>query len=59
MGIRTAFDPLCTTGNQRGLLLTFTIDTTKNTANISDNTFIIPFTAGTYTSLSGVNVDIS
>lgn len=59
MGIRTAFDPLGTTGNQRGLPFTFTIDTTKNTANISDNTFIIPFTAGTYTSLSGVNVGIS
>lgn len=59
MGIRTAFDPLGTTGNQRGLPFTFTIDTTKNTANTSDNTFIIPFTAGTYTSLSGVNVGIS
>lgn len=59
MGIRTAFDPLGTTGNQRGLPFTFTIDTTKNTANTSDNTFIIPFTAGTYTSLSGVNVGVS
>lgn len=59
MGIRTAFDPLGTTGNQRGLPFTFTIDTTKNTANTSDNTFIIPFTAGTYASLSGVNVGIS
>lgn len=59
MGIKTAFDPLGTTGNQRGLPFTFTIDTTKNTDNTSDNTFIIPFTAGTYASLSGVNVGIS
>ena len=58
MGIRTPFDNLGTTGNQKGLPFKFTIDTTKNTNNSSDTTFIIPFTPGTYTSLSGVTVGI-
>ena len=58
MGIRTPFDPLGTTGNQRGLPFTFTIDTRKNTDNTSDTTFIVPFTPGTYPTLSGENIGI-
>lgn len=58
MGIRTPFDPLGTTGNQRGLPFTFTIDTRKNTDNTSDTTFIVPFTPGTYSTLSGENIGI-
>ena len=58
MGIKTPFDPLGTTGNQKGLPFTFTIDTTKNTENPSDNTFIVPLTAGTYSSLNTTNFGI-
>lgn len=58
MGIRTPFDPLGTTGNQRGLPFTFTIDTRKNTDNTSDTTFIVPFAPGTYSSLVGENIGI-
>lgn len=52
MGIRTPFDPLGSTGNQKGLPFTFTIDTTKNTENNLDNTFVVPLAPGTYSSLS-------
>ena len=58
MGIRTPFDPLGTTGNQRGLPFTFTIDTTKNIDDPTDSTFIVPLTAGTYSSLSGISFGI-
>jgi len=58
MGIRTPFDNLGTTGNSSVLPFVFTINTTKNTANSSDKTFIVPFVAGTYSSLAGSRVGI-